>query len=138
MRIIVGFGNKLRGEDAFGVDTVFELEKLKLKDTKTISVFQLTPELSLKLKKAKKLIFIDAAFSTSNNYSLACSLEEQSENILSHHLSIETIIMILNELYNSKPEYEVFSMLTNNFNEIINNEEYTNSMKKVVEFIKSS
>ena len=42
MRVIIGYGNELRGEDAFGLDVIKELQKLSLKDTKLISVFQLT------------------------------------------------------------------------------------------------
>ena len=138
MRIIVGFGNDLRGEDAFGVNVISELQKLNLENTKFISTFQLTPELSLELKEASKLIFIDAAYKIDGHYKLGCSLEEQKQNTLSHHISIRTILMILERLYNIKPEYEVYSMFTNNFDKIIDEKEYKNSIEKVVDFIQNS
>ncbi|TLP38462.1 hydrogenase maturation protease [Arcobacter arenosus] len=137
MTIIVGFGNDLRGEDGFGIDVIKKLQNYDLPNTKLISTFQLTPELSLELKEATRLIFIDATFSNINNYSLACNLEEYKHDQLSHHISIRTILMILERLYNTKPEYELYSMFTNSFNEIIDEKNYEKAIKKVVEFIKT-
>lgn len=138
MKIVVGFGNDLRGEDAFGVDVISKLQDYNLGNTKLISTFQLTPELSLELKDATKLIFIDAAFNQDYNYALGCSLEEIKQNQLSHHISIKTIIMILERLYDTKPEYELYSMFTNNFDEVIDKKRYKESLKKVVDFVKNS
>lgn len=138
MKIVVGFGNVLRGEDAFGVDVISKLQDCNLENTKLISTFQLTPELSLELKGATKLIFIDAAFDKDHNYALGCSLEDINQNQLSHHISIRTIIMILERLYNSKPEYELYSMFTNNFDEVIDKKKYEKSLKEVAQFILNS
>lgn len=138
MRIIIGFGNDLRGEDAFGVDTISKLQKLELKNTKLISVFQLTPELSLEIQDASELIFIDAAASLDNHYKLACSFEQMKQNSLSHHISIKMILKILEELYMVKPKYQVFSMLTNNFDKIIEDKKYNMCIERVVKFIENS
>ncbi len=137
MTIIVGFGNDLRGEDSFGIDVIKRLQSYDLPNTKLISTFQLTPELSLELKEATKLIFIDATFNHKDNYSLACNLEEYKYDQLSHHISIRTILMILERLYNTKPEYELYSMFTNNLDEIIDEKNYEKSIKEVVQFIKT-
>lgn len=137
MTIIVGFGNDLRGEDGFGIDVIKRLQNYNLPNTKLISTFQLTPELSLELKEATRLIFIDATYSDRNNYSLACNLKEYKHDQLSHHISIRTILMILERLYNTKPEYELYSMFTNSFNEIIDEKNYEKSIKEVVQFLKT-
>lgn len=137
MTIIIGFGNDLRGEDAFGIDVIKKLQSYDLPNTKLIQVFQLTPELSLQLKDATKLIFVDAAFKEKDNYILGCNLEEIKQNQLSHHISIRTILTILERLYDTKPEYELYSMFTDNFDEILNKNSYENSLNKVVEFIKT-
>lgn len=138
MTIIVGFGNNLRGEDGFGVDVILELQNYNLPNTKLISTFQLTPELCLRLKEASKIIFIDAAFDLNENYKLACGLENSTQNSLSHHISIKTIISMIKELYKKDIEYEVFSMLTSNFDEIEDEKRYKKSIKSVSSFIRNS
>lgn len=137
MTIIIGFGNTLRGEDGFGVDVINELQNYSLINTKLISTFQLTPEISLELKEANKLIFVDASFSE-ESYKLACSLETLNTNKLSHHIKIVEIISILENLYNCKPYYEVFSMLTKNFDEIVDKNKYKKVVKEVASFIANS
>ena len=135
MLIIVGFGNKLRGEDAFGVDVISQLQKLKLQNTKLISIFQLTPELSLELKDAKKIIFIDASFSIDNHYKLACALDNYNSNTLTHQIDIKTLMYMIKKLYNKNPSYEVFSMLTNSFVKIKNIKKYKKSIKKTIKYL---
>ena len=136
MLIIVGFGNKLRGEDAFGVDVISQLQKYKLQNTKLISTFQLTPELSLELKDAKKIIFIDASYSPNNHYKLACALDNHNSNSLSHQIDIKTLIYMINTLFNKTLSYEVFSMLTNSFDVIKDKRSYKKSIKETIKFIK--
>ncbi|QOY52914.1 hypothetical protein [Candidatus Sulfurimonas baltica] len=135
MRAIVGFGNELRGEDAFGVDVVNLLQKLSLKDTKLITLFQLTPELCMDLLDADEVVFIDAAFCEDNQYALACSIQNQTSLTLSHHISINTIKEMLNILYNHYPKIEVFSMLTCSFDEIKNRDLYECRLNEIVKFI---
>lgn len=135
MRAIVGFGNELRGEDAFGVDVVKLLQELSLKDTKLITLFQLTPELCLELLDVDEVVFVDAAFCESNPYALVCSLENQTSLTLSHHISINTIKEMLNTLYNHYPKIEVFSMLTNSFESIKNIDFYESRLNEVVKYI---
>ncbi|XOB61938.1 hypothetical protein ACMC56_15240 [Campylobacterota bacterium DY0563] len=132
MLIIVGFGNELRGEDAFGIDVLSSLQKFKLKNTKLISTFQLTPELSLELKEAKRIIFIDASYSEENQYKLACTLENNSSSSLSHHITIKTLMTMINTLYNKEPSYEVYSMLTNSFEEIKNKKDYERCIEETI------
>jgi hydrogenase maturation protease len=137
-RVVVGFGNTLRGEDGFGVDVVKELQKYPAKDTKYITTFQLTPELALELKEFDKVIFVDAAHSDTSHYGLACNLEKRSQNTLSHHISIKMILSILNNLYNSFPTYEVYSMLTNSYDIVKNQKKYNENVIKTVKYIKNT
>lgn len=130
MRVIIGYGNKLRGEDGFGVDVIDELQNHILKDTTLIKVFQLTPELVLELLDADEIIFIDACFSYENNYKLACSLIEQKSN-LSHHISPKLLIALLKSTYNLTLNYYIYSMLTNNFDEVIDESLYKNAIENI-------
>ena len=135
MRVIIGYGNELRGEDAFGVDAVKELQKYKLKDTKLISTFQLTPEIVLELQDCKEIVFIDACYSIDDNYKLACSVEEENSSNLSHHITPKTIMAMLNGIYNKYPTFIIYSMLTNSFDKIFDNKKYINSIKKTTQDI---
>ncbi len=136
MRVIIGYGNNLRGEDAFGVDCIKELEKYKLKDTILISTFQLTPEIVLELLDCDEIVFIDASYSIENQYKLACSIEQQNSSILSHHITPKTIIKLLNTIYDNYPTYKLYSMSTNSFDKILNTEQYTKSIKRTVSQIR--
>ncbi|MEK6659275.1 MAG: hypothetical protein AABY36_06295 [Campylobacterota bacterium] len=135
MRVIIGYGNELRGEDAFGVDVIKELQKLSLKDTKLISVFQLTPEIVLKLLDADEIIFIDSCYNEKNHYSLSCSLSEQNSLNLSHHISPKTIIYMLNGLYNQDPKFYIYSMMSSSFDEITDKKKYKESVDIVTEHL---
>lgn len=136
MRIIVGYGNDLRGEDAFGVDVVNLLQKQKLKNTKLISAYQLTPEICLELLDADEIVFIDAAFSNENHYAIACDIMEQQNVNLSHHIYPKVVISLLNSVYNKFPKFLIYSMLTNEFDTILDVDKYNKSLKSVVDFFK--
>lgn len=138
MTIVIGFGNTLRGEDGFGVDVINELQNYNLDNKKLISTFQLTPELSLELKKANKLIFVDASFDEKEEYKLSCSVETLRTQKLSHHIKIIELISILENLYSCKANFEVFSMTTKNFDEIVDTKRYKNLVKEVATFIANS
>lgn len=136
MRIIIGYGNDLRGEDGFGVEVVRELQNKVKKDTKLIEAYQLTPELCLELLVADEIIFIDAAFSGDSHYKLACILEPLNQTNLSHHISPKMILSILNGVYNRYPSYQIYSMLTNEFDKIDDLEKYNRMLEKVVLYLK--
>jgi hydrogenase maturation protease len=124
MRVIIGYGNELRGEDAFGLDVIKELQRLSLKDTKLISGHQLIPEIVLELLDANEIIFIDTCHDGKNNYSLACSLAQQNSLNLSHHIAPKTIIQILNTLYDNHPDFFIYSMISSSFDEIMDLKRY--------------
>ena len=132
MRIIIGYGNKLRGADAFGIDVINELQNITMTDTKLLSLFQLTPELVLELLDADEIIFIDACYDIENNYALACSITEQNSLNLTHHISYKVIIEMLNTLYDKYPTFQVYSMLTNNFENIKDISEYNKSVQVLI------
>ncbi len=137
MRIIIGYGNSLRGEDAFGVDAITLLQKQKLVNTKLISVYQLTPELCLDILEATQIVFIDATFSNENHYAIACNIIKQKNVNLSHHISFDIIISLLNNVYGKFPKFEVYSMLTNSFDKIDNKNKYEDCLDNLVSYLVS-
>jgi hydrogenase maturation protease len=138
MRIIVGYGNELRGEDAFGGDVIKELEKKSLQESKLISTFLLTPELLLELFEADEIIFIDAAYSEQNQYALASLLLTESESNLSYNLTPQSLMQMLKSLYDLTPKYLVYSLLTNSFERIGDQVLYKGAVLKVVQDLDNS
>lgn len=137
-RLIIGYGNILRAEDAFGVDAISLLQEKELKNTTLLSAFQLTPEMALEFLPYSHIVFIDTALSHSNTYALACRLENSNGMSLSHHVSAFHLMHILNSLYNHYPTFEMYSMLSNNFERIVNEEAYQNAIKETVDFLSES
>jgi hydrogenase maturation protease len=135
MRVIIGYGNELRGEDAFGVDVIKELNNLNLTNTKLISTFQLTPELCLELLEAEELIFVDASYSGLHQYILACPVEISYNQGLTHYLNPHTLVGILKVVYNHYPEYKIYSMLTDSFDQVWDNKRYKSCVNKLVNFL---
>lgn len=135
MRVILGYGNPLRGEDGFGVDVVSELEKFDLPYTKLMSAFQLTPEIVLELLEADEIVFVDACFSQIDNYSLACTINRQNGFNLTHHISPKMIIEMLNSLYKKYPKFQICSMLSSNFDFIKDEKKYRDSVQKVASYL---
>jgi len=92
----------------------------------------------LDLLDASEIIFIDACYSLENHYALACDIKEINSSNLTHHISPLNILAILNGVYKKFPNYQVFSLLTNNFDTIINKKEYINSIKQTTKWIKNA
>lgn len=135
MRVIIGYGNTLRGEDGFGVDVVRALRKKRLQNTKLLEVFQLTPELVLALLDADEILFIDAAYSPRDGYAFASVLQEESGVQLSHHITPKTLIQALQILYNKKVKYESFSMLSSHFDTIKEKKLYKQRVETLADFL---
>jgi Ni,Fe-hydrogenase maturation factor len=134
-RLIIGYGNTLRGQDAFGVDAIAILGKKTLKNTTLLSAFQLTPEMALTMLNYSHIVFIDTAFSHCYEYALACSLENSNGMNLSHHISAFHLIDMVNTLYKHHPSFEIFSMLGNDFETIQDRVSYEQALLKTTEFL---
>jgi hydrogenase maturation protease len=135
LRAIIGYGNTLRGEDGFGVEVLKQLQKQKLKDTKLIEMYQLTPELCLELLEVDEVIFIDAVYMENYNYSLILPLTSYTDSNLSHHISPFTIIEMLSSVYQKNLSFLVFSMATSSFDEIKDQERYQEAIQKVAKYL---
>jgi len=132
LRVIVGYGNSLRGEDAFGVDVVLALQKYPLVNTRIIEAFQLTPELCLELLDADEVVFVDASYSKTNQYALACAVRHESSSNLSHQISVAMIQELLQSVYHHFADICVYSLLTHQFDTIDNVVMYQKGVQDVV------
>jgi len=138
MKAVIGYGSSIRGEDAFGLDVIKELQNSPLKDTKLISAHQLTPEIVLELQEADEIIFIDSCHDEKNPYTLACSLIEESSLNLSHHISPKTIIYMLKSLYAKNPDFYIYSMMSNNYESITDDKRYKERVSMTADHIISA
>lgn len=57
---VVGYGNELRGDDAAGPRVAEIVGSWRLRDVRTLTRHQLTPELAAVLANSRSVIFIDA------------------------------------------------------------------------------
>jgi hydrogenase maturation protease len=135
LKIIIGYGNTLRGEDGFGVEVIEKLRTFSHLKAKLISVHSLTPELVLELLDAEEIIFVDACYDPHLSHVFACSLLQESSK-LSHHIQPQFLILILKELYNQEVNFSIYSMLTNSFDFIDDKFAYHNCIEQLVEFLK--
>jgi hydrogenase maturation protease len=58
--LVIGFGNTLRRDDAVGCLVADEIRGWARPGVRSLSVFQLTPELALDLSAARMAVFVDA------------------------------------------------------------------------------
>lgn len=134
MKVIIGYGNELRGEDGFGVEVIRKLQFLIPKDIKLISAFCLTPELILEMLDADEIIFVDACYDEENHYALACSILKNGSN-LSHHIQPQILMALMRDVYEKKVDYSIYSMLTCNFEMIEDTQKYYKCIDKVTSFL---
>lgn len=135
MRLIIGYGNPLRGEDGFGVDVIKELEECCPEATRLLQVHTLTPELVLEMQEVDEVVFVDAAYSDDDLYAIASPLL-RFDSMLSHHIQPDTLMEMLEKLYEKKPEYWVYSMLTNSFETINDKTKYEEAIKTLISHLR--
>lgn len=109
--LIIGYGNTLRGDDAFG-PTVAELLLDRLHDpsVEILSLHQLTPELMEPLSRADLAIFIDAAASGEPGSLVERTIEASfSGPAFTHHATPEALLAGARALYGRAPAAHMIS-----------------------------
>lgn len=134
MTYLVGIGNAFRGEDGFGHDVVKAF--VGREDCCVMQVSQLLPEHCETFKDAQKIIFVDASYGIPS-YALACALPTQ-ENGLTHQLTPQLLLTMLRHLYKAAPHYQIYSMLSINFDRIEDTNSYDAAVEKTIKHINIS
>jgi hydrogenase maturation protease len=135
LKVIIGYGNELRGEDGFGIEVIKKLQSYKHEDIKLISAFCLTPELVLELLEVDEVLFIDACYDVENPYTFACSILKNGSN-LSHHIEPQILIALLQKVYHKEIDYSIYSMLTCNFEKIENTQKYQQCIDDLASYLR--
>ncbi len=93
--LVVGYGNELRGDDAFGPQVASRIEALALPGIRVLTQPQLTPELSEALAEARAVVFIDATTSGPGSEVEVTRLQATAPGLPETHLSDPRALLAL-------------------------------------------
>ena len=101
--LVIGWGNPLRGDDAFGFLAAEKLREL-LPEVDVLALHQLTPELMEPVSQAERVIFIDAS-AEGEPGELRCGPVEASTSAeaFTHHATPAGLLAGARALYGSAP-----------------------------------
>jgi hydrogenase maturation protease len=106
--LIIGFGNPLRGDDAFGLRAAERIGG-------AIAVHQLTPELMDPIARADRVLFLDATAEGAPGEIRHRPLEPRAEGAFTHHVTPEALLAGALALYGHAPEAEIITVSGANF-----------------------
>jgi hydrogenase maturation protease len=104
-RVVIGYGNTLRGDDGAGWQIAAALQALALPQLEVAAVHQLTPELAARLASADQVVFVDARHGMPGQ---PLALEPLQAGAppppFSHQLSPQALLLLSQELYGRQPQ----------------------------------
>ncbi|MCS6870317.1 MAG: hydrogenase maturation protease [Anaerolineae bacterium] len=105
MRLVIGIGNTLRGDDGIGVAVAQHIAaQHSTPDLQVVTCQQLTPELIALISQAKQVIFVDASVTQPSGSVQAQPLDLDGARLLSvHHTAPSALLMAAKVLYNAQP-----------------------------------
>ena len=108
--LIIGYGNPLRGDDAFGYRAAERIPG-------AIAVHQLTPELMDPIARAARVLFLDAAAEGVPGEIRRRPVHPTAESAagLTHHTTPESLLAGAKSLYGRAPEAELLTVTGANF-----------------------
>jgi hydrogenase maturation protease len=104
--LVIGYGNPLRGDDAFGWHAAHALGQLALQETQVLAVHQLTPELAEVVSKSELAIFIDASHQGEPG-TWRCeeiATDAKLANSLAHHFTPAILLAYTHTIFKASPE----------------------------------
>ena len=102
--LIIGYGNPLRGDDAFGYRAAEHIPG-------AIAVHQLTPELMDPIARADRVLFLDAAAEGVPGEIRRRPVHPTAEGAsLTHHTTPESLLAGAKSLYGRAPEGELLTV----------------------------
>jgi hydrogenase maturation protease len=108
--LIIGYGNPLRGDDAFGYRAAERIPG-------AIAVHQLTPELMDPIARADRVLFLDAAAEGAPGEIRRRQVLPAAEGgaSLTHHRTPESLLAGAQALYGRAPEAEILTVTAATF-----------------------
>jgi hydrogenase maturation protease len=116
--LVIGYGNPLRGDDAFGWHAAHRLVQLEDHESiHVLAVHQLTPELAEPVSKAELVIFIDASHQGEPG-SWKCEEigpEVGLANSLAHHFTPASLLAYASIIFNVSPRAQLIAFSAESF-----------------------
>ena len=115
---MIGYGNPLRGDDAFGWHAAHRLAELADRELiNVLAVHQLTPELAEPVSKAEQVIFIDASHQGEPG---TWKCEEIRHgvglaNSLAHHFTPASLLAYTSIIFNVSPWAQLIAFSAQSF-----------------------
>jgi hydrogenase maturation protease len=106
--LIIGYGNSLRGDDAFGIRAAERIPG-------ALAVHQLTPELMDPIARADRVLFLDAAAEGAPGQIRRRRVEPRAQGAFTHHVTPEALLAGALALYGRAPEAEIITICGANF-----------------------
>jgi hydrogenase maturation protease len=105
MRLVIGIGNTLRGDDGIGVAVAEQVAaQHSAPDLEVIACHQLTPELIALISQAEQVIFVDASVTQPSGSLRVQPLDPEQAPMLSvHHTAPSALLMAAKVLYGAQP-----------------------------------
>jgi hydrogenase maturation protease len=103
MRLIIGYGNTLRGDDAAGRVAVEAIAARQYPGVKTLSVHQLTPELAAEIAQAECVVFVDASASGKRFEGVVPLAPAPPYAALTHYMDPRGLLLMASVLYQANP-----------------------------------
>lgn len=104
MRLIIGYGNTLRSDDAVGQKIAAVVADWQLPAVRSLSVQQLTPELVTEIAIAELVIFVDVAIDKTTVEVKKIVPDVATPDTLGHSSNPYTLLSYTQILYNYVPE----------------------------------
>jgi len=117
--LVIGYGNSLAGDDAFGFYAAQKLVGLELPEYVAVKyIHQLMPEHAEEIAEYDLLICIDAEVS-GNHGELRCRLINTDDlhdtGTAAHDYTLESILLLARQLYGKLPEVHLITVSGKNF-----------------------
>jgi len=117
-RIVIGYGNPLRGDDGLGWEVAGRLAASIADESVAImTVHQLTPELAEPVSKAEMVIFVDASYEGTPGTWRCDEVKPApaTTNPLGHHFDISGLLAYARAIFDANPRAFVVSVAAESF-----------------------
>jgi hydrogenase maturation protease len=104
--LIIGYGNTLRGDDGVGQAVADRVNAWNLKNVRSLSLHQLTPEIAATIAETETVIFVDAISPTEEPISVVQVHPIQAEAATSqwgHFQDPRSLLLLTQKLYGKTP-----------------------------------
>ena len=98
--LIIGFGNRLRGDDDLGPRVAREL---RMRGLPAVEAHQLTPELAETVSRVELAVFIDSDAHLKPGEIRITPVREKAKSVLEHHASPGGLLRLAREAYGCAP-----------------------------------